>query len=623
VADSRGAAARARDWLRSGDGRLLVALLAVELVAFLVAARLLGANAPGYHDNYALGYTQRVLASTSLRNGYLPLWDHWSNGGAPLANLYTGVGWSPVLIALSLFGVYSPGSFVAEMAIIHLLGTIGTYLWLRPTAGRDGAAVGAVAVSLSTHVICLAPVNFEATVTLAMLPWIALGARRALDGELDGAPILALAGWVLFTTGYLGTNVIGLQFVALYVVVERLALAPRETLRPARLARGAAISLLGAALCAALFAFQLLEMRSYGAPIRPVRLDPFQASARLDSLVSLLFPTAALPATAIPDTGMRGALYVGWIPLLLLGPALHGRGRSARAWLLVGFAAVAFCATLSGTWWVGRFLTRAIPFYDRLRFHGWNEGLTVLFLAAAAAHGLAPLAASRVGAPLRGLGGRLLAFAVVAELLAVSALYGFVPRTAETAPSAEVVALNERSKTRGFPAPSNERLAGAPDFNGHYFTKVPAVAAYQPNRHPATVRLAVLGLDERLLARILYAADPKGEPSGAPAAVEFLEFAPTVVRAEVSLAEDAADFTWSSPWAPAWRLRIDGREQPTRANHYGLTDFPLTRGRHLVELRYRPDHERLSIALALGGVAATLALLALCGVRRFARARGA
>jgi uncharacterized membrane protein YfhO len=64
-------------------------------------------------------------------------------------------------------------------------------------------------------------------------------------------------------------------------------------------------------------------------------------------------------------------------------------------------------------------------------------------------------------------------------------------------------------------------------------------------------------------------------------------------------------------WDPGWRASVDGVAAPVRRANFAFRAVPVTPGRHLVELRYRPRSVFAGLAVS---AATTLALLLFLGV---------
>ncbi|MBI3070654.1 MAG: YfhO family protein [Deltaproteobacteria bacterium] len=652
----------------------IVAVLTIEAAAFIVVADLVPFARGIYHDNYHLSYPLRVLVSTALSDGVMPLWDHWSFAGGPFVSPATATSLSPLVAGISLFGVYGFGSFFCEVLLTHLFGVIGMVLWLRGFAGKMPTLLGAVLFGLSQYQAIQAPINVEGIASLAGFPWLALGGRLALEGRPSGIGVIALAAWQMFTAGYLGVNFVAAQFIAVFVLAERLATGGPTNLRA--VLRGVLFALAGVALFVAIFNFPILEAwHHYNldmTQIRETKVDPFEGSAQLGSLRSLLFPNGLSSFVARgPERAHIAALFIGAIGLFFVVYAALGVRRDRRVALLLVMAVVAFCAMLSREWWPGRFLTGAIPFFDQIRYHGWHAGTVVFFLAALAAAGarrffdadeprpaIAAVVLMVAASPVLLLTGdarspdisrfiefpqiwTFLGFLAVAfvlrhrvrlpvaktvlllclvELVSTSFQYVRLSGRINVRPSPAVIAENERLKVAGFGPAENRRLMSAPREKSQYFAKQPAVVAYQPFAHPVGVRLAGDRALRDRLDHVFYPTERDGKPAMAMAdEITIRRLTTASAEVEVLLSADVAEFVWSSPFTPNWKLTVDGAPHETRRTAHGLTAFELSSGRHDVVLQYQPPY--LVPSLIVSGLAILFALaLVLWGVRAKFRA---
>jgi hypothetical protein len=635
----------------------IAAAIAVETAVFLFAARLLE-PAPIYHDNAAIAYPTRVLVSTALWHGIFPLWDHWTHGGAPLCTLVVALPLSPIVLGLGVFGIYDQTTFVVELIGLHVLALVGMFSWLRTVADDDAAAVGALCYALSAVLLIQAPINIEAVATQAMIPWYALGLRKSLRVARRGAVVLALSLWVMFTTGYLGLNLFVVEILTPYVVADHL-LVDAGGVPPGRQWRGFGHVAAGGLLFLGIVNLALVETyRHFGLNLTQVRqtpFDPFTGSAHPRALYTLLWPNRISPFVADASGAHVFPLYAGSVTVLLVLAALASlrppwTHDARRVALLLPVVAIAFLATLSAPYG-GKVFTTILPLYAKVRFHCWGLAVVVFLATTLGALGMRSLrerggagtvilvafALSATGSFVLQRGVRDLAaigsypqcytlplvalvlsrfvpwswpmrasLLVVLSVLEIGAVSTQIPSlrdgsslvAAGARKSAAVLAGNERAKTTGFPAPPNERTPGA-EGNAQYFTKVPTYAGYNPNIHPTIRRLQDNPRFAGLMAHIFYASDTDGVPARDPLDDVGLELTPNVVEARFNARAGPTLVTYSEPFTPAWRLRVDGVARETTQNAFGLTTFRVGGGPHHVELRYRPSGLAASVALSV------------------------
>jgi len=180
-----------------------------------------GFNAPFpiLHDNAFLGLPTRFLISASLRSGIFPLWDPYIGAGVPLHSIYTSIGLSPIIWALSLLRKYDTALFILEILALNFLGFTGMWLWLKTRSSTFIACLGALSYSLSPYLLFQAKINLEAMGSAVAIPWICLGAYQISKQNSIGVAVLAGGLGLAFTSGYLGTNVLMLELLGIWALL--------------------------------------------------------------------------------------------------------------------------------------------------------------------------------------------------------------------------------------------------------------------------------------------------------------------------------------------------------------------------------------------------------------------
>jgi len=153
---------------------------------YLVRLQLIGNPLTLANDNYALGYPLRILVSSSIQQGIFPLWDHWTHGGMPLNSPLMMLSFSPIVLILSIFGIYGISTYVVEIIVIHILCFIGMYWWLTFYSTKRASFVVALCFTTLGAQVLQTPINFEAVVSVALLPWIAVGMKYCMNGLKKG-----------------------------------------------------------------------------------------------------------------------------------------------------------------------------------------------------------------------------------------------------------------------------------------------------------------------------------------------------------------------------------------------------------------------------------------------------
>ena len=180
------------------------ALLGLGLGAGLLLPAALSGGLPARGDLPDFFWPMKAYTASRWAAGEVPLWNPLSGCGEPwLAQLQTGVFYPPDLVFL-LPGAAGPFASIA----FHLaLAAAGMAVWLSDLGrSRLASLVGAAVWAGGGAFVSLIPVlnNFA---TAAWLPWVFLGAQRAVRGEgvttlgavsalafLGGEPALAASG---------------------------------------------------------------------------------------------------------------------------------------------------------------------------------------------------------------------------------------------------------------------------------------------------------------------------------------------------------------------------------------------------------------------------------------------
>ena len=632
------------------------------------------------HDNFALAYPARVLVSTAQNAGIPALWDHWSHGGVPLNTLFMPYPESPVIRCVGFFGIYTPSLFTAEITIYFFLCFLGTFLWLRFYGTPLMAIMGAAAFSLSGYFIYQAPINIEGLAGPCLYPLLLWGFRLCFAEQEAGAAVVAVAAWIMLTTGYLGTNIVALQLLPLFSFGE-WSLTRRDkgkALLP-QLRRPAIYLALSGLLVTALLSFPIAESYSFFrfdfGQIREAGFSPLTASAAVQSLGTLAFPNLVSPFVPDASDGHIGFIFLGLISLFFVLFGLRNKDQRPLKTYLLLFSIFVFCANQSDRFGFGGVFMRLIPFYKQVRFHVWNMILALLFLVPLAMLGLrdffetsaspsqlrkeSALAASATAAiaaislllvdahPARVAGrgvfqcGQIYAFALFlaglpflislrrirpqAALLLVGALMMgefYVMRADHVHLGMEYAGQERREseKTDRFAPGVNERTI-LTEANSEYFDKQIAFQAYNPLVLPAYKKL----LDEKkgdarkYFHYVFYPASLLA--ATAPAAPRVGFEAADTKSLRVVIRNDGTEpepFIWSSPFSRNWKLKIDHQDSVLAPTAEGLSLFAAPPGTSTVELEYAPSYYLFCRVLKWGAMIALL----LISLRAAIRIRG-
>lgn len=645
----------------------IIFILFCSIALFYIVRLSLFTPAALTNDNYSLGYPFRILVSTSIQNRIFPLWDHWTHGGYPLHSLLGMAGFSPIIILLSLFGVYSTNTYTIEILIVIMLGFVGMYFWLSRFTSHLPALIIAACFSMSVPQLSQIQLNFESAASTAMLPWLAFGIASALQGKRYGIGIIAFAVWIASTEGYFGFNIITWQFIVAYcsldwVIGNRHNLKKRDVFtKPLLVAGGFILGLL-------IVNYPILETFTHFGmgfdKIREVGFNPYAASANIFTAFTLVFPNKIWMFWSDPKyLSGTGIIYFGFFQLLFILYAAFGKKNMLRIWLLLLFAVISFCITLSAKYQPAVLLNAAVPFLNKIRWHGWDVTLAIFFLATVSCIGLQYfLEEKSVGKKwiavsiflcisifiaIRQSGTMYVSpftyllypqtyiFLVFLAVLLVSMK---IPDTIYVVlglllieifvTSGNVslmgnnlfymglndadIKIREQAKqeTNVFPVVSNERSDKDRHINAQYYTKQPSMYGYNPVSFPSIFQLMKTEEYPIVMKRLFYAVDKESMPLNKDAVhIKNIKLTPNAVEAHIDVLSERNDIVWSSPYVRFWKLSVGGLPTVTRQNRFGLTEFTLTKGKHFVRFVYTPPYFVPSIFLTLLSIGTSIYLV--------------
>lgn len=325
---------------RHPRARDVAALFVIVLMWLLFNWRLFAPNpvdrvqlAPG--DFTQQFFVFRGFAFDELRHGRLPLWIPCVDSGYPYqADPQSAFFYPPGLfnLALHLIGGAEHFPLVAlewESTLHLLLASVCMYVFLRgETRRRSAALVGAIAFGFGGYLTGYPILQMAIVESAAWMPLALWGARRlAVRGDRRSITFTATPLALSILAGHPQTFTFIFYVVTIYFVY--CAWRARTPWR------GAAIRLVGTfGLAIALSAVQLLPVLEY---------------ARLSTRAALSFNAAGtgFPLSDIIQFAVTGAvshwqpLYIGVIPLVLVGLSLGVRRRDTAFWWLIALAGLA------------------------------------------------------------------------------------------------------------------------------------------------------------------------------------------------------------------------------------------------------------------------------------------
>jgi len=322
-------------------GRRMASRTASRLGAFAIVALAtvwpLLTTAPSrneFRDAQVLAHYESAARESVLTWHELPLWDPYYCGGAYLLGTPQSRFVSPTFLLTLLFGE-ARGESLAVFAML-IVGLEGTFRYGRSRGATAlGAMLAAPAFALSGVFAVSSSLGWVNFYGFELLPWMALGTRRALEGERMG--IVALALSAAFCVGFGGTYAAPIAVVWCALEVATHAVARWRT--PKRLGAALGVAAAGALFALSLSAVRLLPIaETLGAAHRIVGGAP---GATWADLARMLFQ----PSDG--DNALHGAFYLGVpiIPAVILGLA-RSRGNAGVilagivfVWLAAGYRA--------------------------------------------------------------------------------------------------------------------------------------------------------------------------------------------------------------------------------------------------------------------------------------------
>jgi hypothetical protein len=610
---------------------------------------------PILHDNAFLGLPSRFLISISLRSGIFPLWDPYIGAGVPLHSIYTSIGLSPIVWALSLLRKYDTVLFILEILVLNFFGFAGMWFWLKTKSSTFISFLGALSYSLSPYLLFQAKINLEAMGSAVAIPWICLGAYQISKQNSIGVGVLAGGLGLAFTSGYLGINVLMLELLgiwALLLICIDFRTLVRFDLKKSQINVSVSIIyfLASSILCAFLFSIPISEtLINLNLDFFTKRnVDPFTASIQLESLKNL-FDNRVNPFIADPFGGHDVMLYV---PSILMGGLIYGLYKPNRVIIatLLAFA-ITLMACLSKEYSVAKFLVSLLPGFKEIRFHAWLSILLVFFLITMGSLGLSKLyrdsqygrteyrpailltiiittatyftqsdrdwtylfittlisVASLISFQKIAISAKpiRLLLSICVALLSLSQLYlasirwdleGFNKRFGV---QTKEIQQRQREVIRNtlptFTIPPNTRdlFPEYPDSENEHYSKRPLVEGYLPQRNPAISKLIAEGQIGRLK---YYAITSDARP------IQYKLTSLTPNQFKIKFLEDLGNqsITITVPYSPNWK-GYDNNRNPLniQRNELGLMEIPSVNRENFISMEYEPKWLKLMLILTV------------------------
>jgi hypothetical protein len=559
---------------RVGPPRLPIRLAVFAVLALWATYPLL-ATAPAlneFRDAHVLGHYETVARDAILRWHQAPLWDPYYCGGMYLLGTPQARFASPTFLLTLLFGE-ARGEALAAFAMI-LVGLEGTYRYARSRGAGSVASLLAAPVFALSGIFALSPsLGWISFFSFELLPWIALGVRRALRREVSGVVLSAVA--MAWCVGMGGTY--AAPIAALWSVFEGVELVVIQARRRAwsRLGEG-----LGFALAAGLLAAGLAAVRLW--PIADTLAD---APRIIGGTPSNGWLTVAKMLFAGPEKDTENAsFFIGLfvLPALLLGLLRRrsiplGIALGLTFWLAMGYS-------VRPSLFAG---LRELPLYTTLRYP--ERFLIPLALVAAvlAARGLTLLEARARIARRRSTPRRA---QILRGVLGLSALALAV----DVVPLAQMHAFHDDSRSL-HPAPIEDASRPFHQSRGNRWE----LAYFEPMQRGSLSCWEAYPVPQSPLLRSDLPSEETLMDPGAGTVTERA-WSPDALDLDVDVSRPATVVV-NQNWSSGWRSNV-GEIKSDR----GLLTVEVPAGKQTLALRFRP---RSATGGALASLVAAFALV--------------
>jgi hypothetical protein len=590
-----------------GGGRRVAASTPLRLLVFavlaLVAAWPLLASAPAlndFRDAHVLAHYESFARDSVLRWHQAPLWDPYYCGGMYVLGTPQARFLSPTFLLTLVFGE-TRGESLTAFAMI-LVGLEGAFRYARSRRATSLGAMWAAPVFALSGMFATAPeLGWVGFFGFELLPWIALGVRRALARERAGV-VMAAAG-MAWCVGFGGTYPapIAALWCGFEVVEWIVHVALRRRSRGVRPSRGRVLLAgVGMAALAALLAAELGAVRLW--PIA----DTLRAAPRVIGgapgngwrvLEGMLF----LPRL---DDTENATFFVGWIVLPVVLAGLLRRSSLGLAilgvlwcWLAAGYEArpSLFDAL------------RQLPVYSTLRYPERFLVAFALVLSVLAALGVTALEARARSLSNHGRPRRLLVTRLVLALATLALALNLAPDLGQ---------FSEHADARVVVAPPVDDEAPGPfhQARGNRW----ALAYYEPMNRGSLSCWEAYPVPQSPLLRGDRASEAwvldEEEGTSAGTVVEK-RWSPQAIDLDVDLARPAT-VAINQNWHAGWRASAG----EVKSEH-GLLTVALPAGRRTLSLGFSPRSATGGALTSLAALAVLFAIALEARKRRFVRGR--
>jgi hypothetical protein len=529
-----------------------------------------------FRDAHVLGHYESAARDSLLRWHQAPLWDPYYCGGMYLLGTPQARFVSPTFLFTLLFGE-ARGEALTAFAMM-MVGLEGTFRYARDRgATRFGALLAAPMFALSGIFAVSPALGWIGFFGFELLPWMALGVRRALARERLAIVLTAVAA--AWCVGFGGTYAAPIAALwCAFEVAEFVVTHVRR--RPLQMVSGLGVAAAGAALATALSAVRLWPIA------QTLQEAPRIIGGTPGNTWNILAHMFFFPSRHGSDAG---EFYLSFfvVPAALLGLA---RRRS------IGLAVVVLlCAWLAAGYEAHPSLfaaLRELPLYVTLRYP--ERFLVPLGLAAAtlAARGvsLAEACARLQRAPharAARSAGRRVATTTAFVLASLSLVIGIGPLVGQ-----HVLHAGQRSLS---PPPVADLSTPFHQARGSRW----ALEYYEPMQRGSLSCWEAYPVPESPLLRGDLQHEARLVEEGAGTLTER-SWTPNAIDLDVTLSRPAT-VAINQNWHAGWRSSVGD----VKSDH-GLLTVALPEGTHAVSLHFEP---RSAVGGALVSMAAAAALV--------------
>jgi len=512
-----------------------------------------------FRDAHVLGHYESAARDSVLRWHQAPLWDPYYCGGMYLLGTPQARFVSPTFLFTLLFGE-TRGEALTAFAMM-MLGLEGTFRYARDRgATRFGALLAAPMFALS-GIFAVSPVlGWIGFFGFELLPWMALGVRRALVCKRMGIVLTAVAA--AWCVGFGGTYAAPIAALWCAFEVAEFVVTHVRSRRP-KLLSGLGVAAAGVALATALAAVRLWPIA------QTMDEAPRIIGGTPGNTWKILMRMFFFPLRSASDDG---EFYLGFFvaPAALLGLVRRRSIGLAAAAVLCTWLAAGYEATPSLF-----SALRELPLYETLRYP--ERFLVPLGLAAAtlAARGisLAEAHARMQRAPHAQRDGRWrwrrVAAVAVFATASVALAAGIGPLVAQHT-------LHARERSLG--------SLPVADAAGHFHQARGsrwALAYYEPMQRGSLSCWEAYPVPESPLLRGDLQSEERIVEPGAGTVTER-SWTPNAIDLDVTLSRPAT-VAVNQNWHSGWRSNAG----EVRSDH-GLLTVALPEGTHALSLRFEP-----------------------------------